>query len=96
MPEWCEALSVKSHGGSSTRNIGASLNVVVESSLSRILQPEKDVPEKYYLTPRACQGILRRAKERGKELPGELRAALERQAGYMDLTHEQVSQTVRR
>jgi hypothetical protein len=39
-----------------------------------------DVPEKYYLSAKACQGILRRAKERGKELPEELRIALERQA----------------
>ena len=95
-PEWCEALSVRPRGASSTLNIGEFPNVAVESSLSQILQPEKDVPEKYYLSRRACQGILRRAKERGKELPEELRIALERQAGYMDLIHGQVSQTVRR
>ena len=27
------------------------------------------VPEKYYLSPKACLGILRRASARGKELP---------------------------
>jgi hypothetical protein len=32
------------------------------------------------LSARACQGILNRASRRGKELPGELREALERQA----------------
>jgi hypothetical protein len=46
--------------------------------LSQILQAE--VPEKYYLSPKACQGILRRAAARGKELPEMLRVALEDQA----------------
>ena len=48
------------------------------STLSQILQVR--VPQKYYLTPRACLGILRRASVRGKELPPLLKAALERQA----------------
>lgn len=78
--EWRNCLSVKSHGASSTRNIGECPNVAVESFLSQILQPMEDVPEKYYLSARACLGILRRAKKRGKELPEELRIALERQA----------------
>ena len=39
-------------------------------SLSQILQAE--VPLKYYLSPKACLGILRRARERGKELPPQL------------------------
>ena len=39
-----------------------------------------NVPEKYYLSPKACLGILRRASARGKELPEILRVALERQA----------------
>ena len=34
----------------------------------------------YYLSPKACQGILSRASKRGKELPQVLKAALERQA----------------
>jgi hypothetical protein len=79
-PEWLNATRVKLHGVSSTLNIGESPNEDVASSLSRILQPMTDVPEKYYLSPRACQGILRRAQERGKELPEELKIALERQA----------------
>ncbi len=37
------------------------------------------VPERYYLSAKACQGILRRAQERGKELPETLRIALEQQ-----------------
>jgi hypothetical protein len=62
-----------------TLNTGASPNAAKESSLSRILQDT--VPEKYYLSRTACLGILRRAKARGKELPPQLRRALEIQAG---------------
>ena len=79
-PEWLNCLSVKSHGAYSTLNIGECPNVAVESSLSQILQPMEDVPEKYYLSPRACAGILGRAKSRRKELPEELRIALELQS----------------
>ena len=50
----------------------------VESLLSQILQDE--VPQKYYLSEKACQGILNRANKRGKELPRELKEALENQA----------------
>ena len=35
------------------------------------------VPQRYYLSRRACAGILRRAKKRGKELPPPLQAALQ-------------------
>ena len=62
-----------------TLNTGASPKDAVESSLSRILQAE--VPRRYYLSKTACLGILRRAEERGKELPVQLKAALEVQAG---------------
>ena len=48
------------------------------SRLSQIL--EECAPPKYYLSAKACEGILRRAARRGKELPSELREALERQA----------------
>ena len=62
----------------STRNIGVYHSVAQESTLSQILMER--VPEKYYLSPKACQGILRRASARGKELPEVLRIALERQS----------------
>lgn len=62
----------------STRSFGASPSVVVESALSQIL--EDAVPQKYYLSAKACQGILRRAEKRGKKLPPELEAALIRQS----------------
>ena len=45
-------------------------------SLSDILEPSEDVPPKYYLSPRAARGILRRAEKRGRELPILLRTAL--------------------
>ena len=44
-------------------------------SLSDIL--EAHVPPKFFLSPKACHGILRRAARRGKALPDELRMALE-------------------
>jgi len=48
------------------------------STLSQILQ--RGVPEKYCLSQKACQGILKRASARGKQLPEMLKLALERQA----------------
>ena len=49
-------------------------NAAVACSLSDIL--ETDVPQKFYLSPRACAGILRRAERRGKALPPMLHQAL--------------------
>ena len=68
-------------GGASTLNTGVSPKDAKESSLSQILQA--DPPLKYYLSPKACLGILRRAFERGKELPKKLERALKIQAGLM-------------
>lgn len=62
------------HGDSSMLNIGECPNVVKESRLSWIL--EDNVPQKYYLSARACQGILTRASRRGKALPELLKNAL--------------------
>ena len=61
-----------------THNTGEFPSADAASTLSQILQAE--VPEKYYLSQKACLGILRRASARGKELPAVLKAALERQA----------------
>ena len=65
-------------GESLTRNTGECPNADAASSLLQILQTA--VPEKYYLRPKACLGILRRASARGKELPEVLRKALVRQS----------------
>lgn len=46
------------------------------SLLSDILEVGS-VPQRYFLSPKACAGILRRAELRGKRLPEQLRAALE-------------------
>lgn len=57
-----------------TPNTGESPSVVRESTLSQIL--EDNAPEKYFLSARACEGILRRAEKRGKKLPLMLWEAL--------------------
>ena len=60
-------------------NTGVSPREGRASSLSQIL--EDSPPRKYYLSRKACLGILRRARERGKLLPPQLEAALKAQAG---------------
>ena len=73
-----------SPGGSSMLNTGpAPLSEEDVFSLSQILQDAP--PRKYYLSKTACLGILRRARERGKELPPQLKAALMAQAGLIPL-----------
>ena len=47
----------------------------VSSSLADVL--ETSVLPKYYLSAKACAGILRRAEKRGRELPPSLQTALE-------------------
>src|SRR3972149_3678803 len=61
-------------GGYWTLSTSESPSGAVASSLSAIL--ETFVPRKYYLSPKACAGILRRAAKRGKESPERLKAAL--------------------
>ena len=56
------------------RNTGESPNAAVESRLSQIL--EETPQEKYSLSAKACQGILRRAERRGKDLPEPLKTVL--------------------
>ena len=67
---WCGELT--------TRNTGECPNAVVVSRLSQIL--EETPHPKYNLTQKACQGILRRAERRGKDLPKLLKAVLIRQS----------------
>ena len=69
-------------GESSMLNTGpAPLNAVDVYSLSQIL--EGSPHRRYYLSRTACLGILRRAEERGKELPPQLKTALMMQAGII-------------
>ena len=52
------------------------LNGEGECLLSDFLETG-DLAPRYYLSPKACQGILRRAEKRGKQLPQMLKEALE-------------------
>jgi hypothetical protein len=62
-------------------NTGESPKEEKGSTLSQIL--EATPPPKYYLSEKACLGILRRAEKRGKELPEILKKALIKQAQRM-------------
>ena len=62
-------------------NTGAAPRIPIRVPLSGIL--EANTAQKYYLSKTACIGILRRAFERGKELPQKLERALRIQAGLM-------------
>ena len=78
-PEWLEmrdqggTFSVP-HGDCLTLNFGEYPNVENVSTLSMIL--EMDVPDKYFLSAKACWGIIRRAETRNKEIPVILKIAL--------------------
>lgn len=54
---------------------GFSPNIESESTLSDILETGP-IPGRYYLSPKACLGILNRSLRREKELPPQLREAL--------------------
>ncbi len=71
-------------GGSSTLNTGVSPRDARVSSLSQIL--EDSPPRKYYLSRKACLGILRRSQVRRKPLPHTLEIALMAQAGLIRIT----------
>ena len=75
-PTECLTLSTSEHAASA----GLSPSDDAVCSLSDILETGA-VPQQYYLTPKACAGILRRAEKRGKELPPQLRLALQAVAG---------------
>ena len=62
-------------------NTGVAPRKPIRASLSSILEAYPAL--KYYLSKTACIGILRRAFERGKELPKKLARALKIQAGLM-------------
>lgn len=62
-------------------NTGVAPRKPIRASLSSILEAYPAL--KYYLSKVACMGILRRAFERGKELPKKLARALKIQAGLM-------------
>lgn len=59
-----------------TAAISESPNVAVACSLSSVLESPADVPTRFYLSPRAARGVLKRALKRGRALPPHLEAAL--------------------
>jgi site-specific DNA-cytosine methylase len=61
-------------GACSTASFSESPNVARVCSLSDIL--ESHVPLRFYLSPRACRGVLRRAEKRKRTLQSRLQAAL--------------------
>ena len=61
--------------GSWTLGFSESPRDGVECLLSDVLEAS-DVPDRFYLSPKACSGILRRAAKRGKTLPAMLAMAL--------------------
>jgi hypothetical protein len=64
--------------GSWTLSFSESPREGVECLLSDVLETS-DVPERFYLSPKACAGILRRADKRRKTLPAMLATALQAQ-----------------
>ena len=67
-----------SPGDYTMRSFGVYPSEERGSRLSQILQAI--VHQKYFLSARACAGILKRCEIRHKELPPMLKEALERQA----------------
>lgn len=68
-----------SRGDYTTRNFGECPNEENVSLLSQILEAKPS--EKYFLSAKACRGILDRANRKGKSLPIKLEEALIKQAG---------------
>ena len=65
-----------SNGVCLIRNSSEFPNGAEESLLSQVL--EQNPSPKYFLSAKAAQGILRRSVGRGKDLPPELKAVLEK------------------
>ena len=73
---------IASRGECWTRDGSESPSDAVVCSLSDML--DRNVPERFYLSPRAARGILRRCEKRGRTLPIPLRLALTRLATMED------------
>jgi len=72
---WSMDPTGEQRGESWMPNTSAWPNDASVCSLSQILETGP-IPPKYFLSGKACAGILRRAERRGKELPEQLRRAL--------------------
>jgi DNA (cytosine-5)-methyltransferase 1 len=72
---WLLAQMGGQHGASLMPNISTWPNDAVVCSLSSVLQTGP-IPPRFFLSSKACSGILRRAEVRGRALPPPLHAAL--------------------
>ena len=83
--DWCIMEGSEIAGYHKTMN---SVDDIVRM-LSDVLEPTGNVPQKYFLSSRACKGILRRADKRGKQIPPALRTALETVAYQAPCAHQE-------
>lgn len=79
-PESHWEITALSNGAYLTLNTSDWRSGASVCSLSSTLETGP-VDPRFFLSPKACAGILRRAEKRGKELPTMLRQALEQVAG---------------
>ncbi|NDH09983.1 MAG: hypothetical protein EBY16_10360 [Gammaproteobacteria bacterium] len=84
LKRWSSA-GIASDTGCLMLNTSEFPNEGVECSLSGVLETQGSHLKKYWLSPKAAQGILRRANKRGKVLPERLQKALEIQSGGMEV-----------
>src|SRR5690606_39152039 len=71
----CLVPKEQSRGGSLMPNISEWPNAAAVCSLSQVLE-KGSIPQKFFLSAKACAGILRRAEKRGRHLPLLLEMAL--------------------
>ena len=71
----CMDPSEQPRGGFWMPNISAWPNDAAVCSLAQVLE-QGSIPSKYFLSAKACAGIIRRAEARGKTLPDTLLSAL--------------------
>lgn len=79
----CLDPAAASRGGCSTPNISELPSVAVVCFLWQVVETTL-IPPRYFLSARACSGILLRAARRGKKLPALLDLALRQQADMPD------------
>ena len=71
----CLGHKEQSRGESLTPNISEWPNAAAVCSLSQVLE-KGSIPARFFLSGKACAGILRRAEARGRVLPNALEQAL--------------------
>jgi len=74
-------------------NISDWPNAAAVCSLSQVLE-RGSIPQRFFLSSKACAGILRRAEKRGKQLPAALQGALESVATGMETSPKGINSTL--